>query len=278
MNDKLKIISSTSSWEDQEAEWENKANYFRKTHPLKTLAHLPKMAGITPKTAKFLKWKSLFYLLKYDKHKIFLRYFFKRPFSYAISLIGSYFKPKSFTRQGDFFFYGMKDEEEFKKCISQKEAIVLIGFSYCHKPLECPSGRFSDECQNNQESPICSQCFIGKCTSLVDKTKAKVVYIPTIHYIGEKIFEAVHQNPGKPVFFLITACEMSLTMFGDWGNMVKARGIGVRLDGRICNTMRAFKLSEEGVKPGLTVVLDEAQEKMLDLMKSIHKDAYVEMV
>lgn len=278
MIDKLKIITPPPSWKDQEETWDNKAQEIRKTHPLKSLASLPKMAGITHKTARLLKWKSLFYLLRYDKNKIFIKYFFKRPFSYTASLISSYFKPKSFTRQGDLFFYGLKDEEEFKKGVNKKDAIILIGFSYCHKPLECPSGRFSDKCQNDPNSPVCSQCFIGKCSSLIDKTKAQIVYIPTIHYIGEKIFEAVHQNPGRPVFFLITACELSLTMFGDWGNMVKARGIGIRLDGRICNTMRAFKLSEEGIKPGLTVVLDATQEKMLELMKDIHKDACVEMV
>jgi hypothetical protein len=44
-------------------------------------------------------------------------------------------------------------------------------------------------------------------------------------------------------------------------------GVGVRLDGRICNTMRAFELSEQGIKPGLTVVLDEAKEKILEWIK-----------
>jgi hypothetical protein len=66
---------------------------------------------------------------------------------------------------------------------------------------------------------------------------------------------------------MITACEMTLEMFGDWGNMVGIKGIGVRLDGRICNTMKAFELSEEGIKPGLTVVLDDTQGQMLDLIK-----------
>jgi hypothetical protein len=66
---------------------------------------------------------------------------------------------------------------------------------------------------------------------------------------------------------MITACEMTLQMFGDWGNMVNIQGIGVRLDGRICNTMKAFQLSEEGIKPGLTVVLDETQKRMLDLIR-----------
>ena len=55
-------------------------------------------------------------------------------------------------------------------------------------------------------------------------------------------------------------------MFGDWGNMIQAKGIGIRLDGRICNTMRAFELSEQGIKPGLTVVLKETEQKLLDLI------------
>ena len=60
---------------------------------------------------------------------------------------------------------------------------------------------------------------------------------------------------------------MALEMFGDFGNMVGMKGVGIRLGGRICNTMRAFALSEEGVKPGLTVVLPEAERRMLDLLK-----------
>ena len=47
--------------------------------------------------------------------------------------------------------------------------------------------------------------------------------------------------------------------------MVDIKGIGVRLDGRICNTMKAFELSEKGIKPGLTVVLDVTQKRLLDL-------------
>ena len=81
------------------------------------------------------------------------------------------------------------------------------------------------------------------------------------------IFEIVHANPGKRVIFMITACEMTLEMFGDWGNMVGIRGVGVRLDGRICNTMKAFELSEMGIKPGLTVVLEPTQQRILTIIR-----------
>lgn len=275
MKNKLNIIPS---WQEKEKLWEEKAKTYEKSHPLKNLHQLPKMVGITSKTASFLRLKSLIYLLTHDSKNIFLRYFFKKPLRYGARLLCSYLQPKSFTRKEDLFFYGIQDEKEFTSLLSDEKTVVLVGFSYCHKPLECPSGRFTDLCINQEESPICSQCFIGKCSYLLSNTLAKIVYIPTIHYIGEKIFETLDQNPGKNVLFLITACEMSLQMFGDWGNMVQAKGIGIRLDGRICNTMQAFKLSEEGIKPGLTVVLDPTKEKILRLLAPLHKDAFDEKV
>ena len=260
MDHKLKIIESS---------WDLKADTLRKSHPLKTLRSLPKMAGITPQTNRFLKGKGLFYLIWHDKNKVFLRHFFKHPVLYSLALLKSYLKKESFTRQKDLFFYGLKDQKAFQEIATTQNPLVILGFSYCHKPFECPSGRFSDQCQNTPSHPVCGQCFIGKCTTLANYREAQILYIPTIHYIGEKIFEAVHQNPTREILFLITACELSLTMFGDWGNMIGARGIGVRLDGRICNTMQAFKLSEEGIKPGLTLLLDEAQTSVLELIKSL---------
>lgn len=71
--------------------------------------------------------------------------------------------------------------------------------------------------------------------------------------------------------FLITACELTLEMFSDWGNMLNIRGAGVRLDGRICNTMKAFELSEVGIKPGLTIVRDETQDKILELIRLLRE-------
>jgi hypothetical protein len=60
-------------------------------------------------------------------------------------------------------------------------------------------------------------------------------------------------------------------MFADWGNMLNIRGLGIRLDGRICNTMKAFELSEIGIKPGLTVVRDETQAEILKLIRLIRE-------
>lgn len=262
---KLKLWNS-SSWDESEAIWDEQANKDAVDHPLKTLKHLPKLPGMTPDTAINLKWKSLKYMLLHDKDFSILKNFLKHPFKYTLKFIQSAIQKKPFKRIDDFFLYGIKSLDEFESLI-KADNILVVGFSYCHKPLECPSGRFNDQCIHQLDSPICRQCFIGKAMHALPDKECIPLIIPTIHYIGNKIFEIVHSNPNKKVVFLITACEMTLEMFGDWGNMVGIHGIGVRLDGRICNTMKAFELSEKGIKPGLTVVLDETKKKLLHFIK-----------
>lgn len=257
---KLKILQPFSSWEER-------AKRAAAILPIKALSHLPSMPGITKKTAKWLKTKSLFYLLRHDKNKIFQRYFWKRPFKYGLALLKSYVSKTPYTREGDLFFYGVKNLTHFKEVMLKKDLLLVVGFSYCHKPFECPSGRFSSECIHSLENLVCQQCFIGQMVHSLPPKNVIPLFIPTIHYIGEKMFEIIENNSDKNVLFLITACELTLHMFADWGNMLDVQGIGIRLEGRICNTLKAFELSENGIKPGLTVVLPETQKIMLDLIR-----------
>lgn len=259
MSNKLKI------W--NESEWDRGAEIAAQQLSLKGLSSLPKMVGITPDAAKNLKWKSLKYMLFHPEGKNILKNFFKHPIRYGWRLLQSSLKNKPYGRDGDFFLYGVDSTEEFRTLLGQDNTLFVVGFSYCHKPFECPSGRFTDQCIRDAENPVCRQCFIGKVMNLLPEENVVKLAIPTVHYIGNKIFETVHANPTKKVVFLITACELTLEMFGDWGNMTGIKGIGVRLDGRICNTMRAFELSEEGIKPGLTVVLDATKERILSLIR-----------
>lgn len=264
---KLKLWNEHEAWEQAEKVWDDGANQASHVKSIKRLKQLPEMPGMTKETAKNLKWKSLKWMATQDHAGEIRKGFIKHPFKYAWSFLKSVFKPKSFKREGDFFLYGIDSIKAFEGLLTQSDTLFVIGFSYCHKPFECPSGRFTDACIHDPENAVCRQCFIGKAVNALPEKQTIPLFIPTVHYIGGKIFEIVHANPDKQVIFLITACEMTLEMFGDWGNMVNIRGIGVRLDGRICNTMKAFELSEQGIKPGLTVVLDDTQRKMLDFIR-----------
>jgi len=255
------------SWDAAEASWDDGAAAARKERPIKELTQLPNMPGMTPETAKNLKWKSLAWMIGKDEGAKVCKEFLKHPLRYAYAFIKSALQKKPYKRDGDFFLYGIDSADAFGALLEDPEKILVVGFSYCHKPFECPSGRFTDACIHDPDNAVCRQCFIGKCVNALPENNVVPLFIPTIHYIGRKILEIVHGNPKKQVIFLITACEMTLEMFGDWGNMVGIRGIGVRLDGRICNTMKAFELSETGIKPGLTVVLDDTKKRMLDLIR-----------
>lgn len=265
---KLKIWNATTSWEEAEAAWDKGAVIAAQKKPLKRLKTLPFMPGITPETARHLKWKSFKYLLFRPRGKILIKYILKHPFKYTFRYLISLFRKKSFIREGDFFLYGIPSVNFFEKLCHNKKAKIVVGFSYCQKPFECPEGRFSKGCLADPNHEVCRQCDIGKIIAASEEKMIPIV-IPTVHAIGEMLFELKERFPNKKILFLITACEMTLNMFGNFSHMLGVKGIGVRLDGRICNTMRAFELSEEGIKPGLTVVTDETQRRILDLVKKI---------
>ncbi|MEW5058150.1 MAG: hypothetical protein AB1Y25_11040 [Cycloclasticus sp.] len=255
------------NWDAAEEAWDQRAIHLQKTQPIKQLVSIPELPAIRPKTKKNLRWKALNYLAKYDEENFFIRYFFSNPLKHGYNLLRSYLTPLPFNRDKDFFFYGLKDEDEFKTILAKPDSLLIIGFSYCHKPFECPSKRFTQDCIHDLNNPVCGQCFIGKCVHSLPAKRVLPVFITTVHQIGEVIVRQVQKHPKLEVTFLITACEMTLQMFGDWGNMMRVRGVGVRLGGQICNTMKAFVASEHGVKPGMAVVLGETKKRVLDLIR-----------
>ncbi len=264
---KLKMWQAHPSWEAAEKSWDEGAAKASTTQPIKGLHRLPNMPGMTDDTAKHLKWKAFKWMVAKDTKWALIRKFFKHPLSYGWGFLCSILDKKPYLRDDDFFLYGIKHIEEFLQLLDDKSALLVVGFSYCHKPFECPSGRFTDVCIHDPDNAVCRQCFIGKCVNALPTVNTIPLFIPTIHYIGGKILDIIEAHPNRRILFLITACEMTLEMFGDLGNMVGIKGIGVRLDGRICNTLKAFELSEEGIKPGLTVVLEPTQRRILDLIR-----------
>jgi len=261
---RLKIVKSDPCWEKA---WDRSRQEAEQIQPIKKLKTLPNMPGVTPETAKWLKWKALKYMVSQDRGGKILRHFFKHPFRYGFRYLRSLLKKQPYTREEDFFLYELPSIEAFKKEVQKKNTLLVVGFSYCQKPFECPSGRFTDQCIRDPNHLVCRQCDIGKTLYPLPDHKVIPLIIPTIHHIGDQIFQLVHAYPKKQILFLITACELTLKMFGDWGHMAGVKGIGIRLDGRICNTMRAFELSETGIKPGLTVVTSQTQARLLALLQ-----------
>lgn len=265
--DKLRVWKEELPFDERLKVWDARAALAKETHPVKELKSMPKMVGITNETKRFLKLKSLWWMIRKDAGASIFLSVMRRPFYHVSRLIRSYLGLIPMKEEGDFFLYGISSLDNFRELLKEKDTVLVAGFSYCHKPLECPSGRFTDQCVLDLDNPVCRQCFIGKALSQLPKKHTVPVIIPTVHHIGRKVFEVIRANRKKKVIFLITACEMTLRMFHDYGNMAGIQGAGVRLGGRICNTLRAFELSEEGIKPGLTVVAKDAQEEIMSLIQ-----------
>lgn len=254
------------SWTDAEAAWDAMAAQASAEVCLKTPACLPSIPPIAPGEA-MIRWKAIRWVMRKDGGYRLFRFVFRHPFHYLWKYICSVAHGKPYRTDGDLFFYGVKTMEQMSSLMQRDDVILIVGISYCEKPFECPCGRFSDGCTSQMDNPVCQQCFVGKVMHTLPSCKTIPIIIPTINDIGTHVLEVLEAFPNHQVLFLITACEMALQMFGDFGNMVGIKGVGIRLGGRICNTMRAFALSEEGVKPGLTAVLPSTQRRMLDLLR-----------
>src|SRR5690242_20694732 len=127
-------------FEKTQLQFEENKKVHQSLSPLKILQNDPKIPQITPSTRRFLKLKSLLYILKEDHKRLVSRYLLKKPFTYGYNFLKSVLKKSSYTRDGDAFLYGIKSQSSWEEKLTHKEALLVVGFSYCHKPLECPSG------------------------------------------------------------------------------------------------------------------------------------------
>ena len=267
MKDQVRFWQGHDDWREAEQAWDARAEKLAVDTPLKTFEKNPRLPGIRAKTRKNLSWKTLSYLHYHDYSGKLGSYFWQRPLKHGLGLLVALLKRNSYRRDGDFFLYGLRNVSEFEAQLDAPDTVLVVGFSYCHKPFECPAGRFTDACIHDATDPVCGQCFIGKCVHSLPETQVVPLFITTVHYIGEKMIEVQQSWPDHKVVFMITACELTLEMFGKIGVAVDLQGIGVRLDGQICNTMKAFEASEIGIKPGMAIVEAETQGRMMELLR-----------
>src|SRR3989338_8457738 len=107
--EKLNIWNSSRSWEAAEADWEEGKQRAAASNPLRQLHTLPRMPGITQNSRKNLIIKGIRYLISHDPQRIFPRYFFKHPLRYTYRFLRSALRKSSYTRDDDFFLYGVND-------------------------------------------------------------------------------------------------------------------------------------------------------------------------
>ena len=234
---------------------------------------------------KFLKLKSLFYLLKQGP---LFKAFLKRPFFY----LKRYFFQKKTTSSA--FFHGIQSNQELQELIQDKSNLLLLGFSYCQKPLYCPSGRFTANC--SFDPVLCQDCFIGKCFQKKLENSEKII-ITTATSLAEKLLAlstpAFRSLPSSPslslststasnapsstittnstasskIIFLICACPLSLRLFQDFPALLDLKGRSFPLSGAVCASFPAFLAAEKGQKKEISQLSNSSAKEILKFLE-----------
>ena len=205
---------------------------------------------------KILKLKSLIYLLKQGP---LFKAFLKRPFFY----LKRYFFQKEKTSSA--FFHGVQSLGELQALVKNPNNLLLLGFSYCQKPLFCPSGRFNADC--SFDPALCSNCFIGKCfqKELINSEK---MIITTASSLAEKLLflASSESSSSRQIVFVICACAFSIRIFEDFPDLLNLSGRSFPLSGAVCTSFKEFKRAENGQKKGAMSLCDTAQRAILELV------------
>lgn len=196
--------------------------------------------------------------------KTLLLAFLKRPFYY----FWNYFA--FFSNQGSSlpFFHGLTNETELTKLVEDPKNPLLLGFSYCQKPLLCPSGRFTENCQFDCQVAVCQDCFIGKCWQTQAQNTEKTI-ITTVSFLAKKLLSLASEakiKKNQPLF-LISACAFSIKEFQGFYTPLKLKGRSFPLTGGICGSWKAFIKAEKGQKKGAVLLSGTAQKKILKLLE-----------
>jgi len=251
-------------WKESEACWDKQAVIAKKTCPIQEHASTSKVLFIVPGEQRFLRLRGATWLFFRKGGFRFIRHFLFHPFSCLFRYLRAFVK-KSCEQQDDYFFYGTTSVKHFINLF--EDSILLVGFSYCQKPLECPSKRFTSDCAADFSSLICQQCIIGKAKYLFKSDRAFITIIPTVKDIANTLLDLKGRFPSRRILFLIATCELAMRMFAEFAAALGVQGIGIRLHGRFCNTQTAFKLSERGIKPGRTSFEGDAETQFFSLLQ-----------
>ncbi|NGX62827.1 MAG: hypothetical protein KR126chlam6_00229 [Candidatus Anoxychlamydiales bacterium] len=231
-------------------------------------------ANIKPikKVTRFFRFKSLVYLLKQDKKLILWNFFLKRPFFHSFKLIKSYLKKAPYIQKEDLFFFNINSFNDLTKKAKDKNSIFVFGYSYCMKPKDCPSKRFTKDCIHDKDNEICQKCEIFHQISKIPANDILLI-IPDAYYIGIKLAEIIEKNPKKEIIYIIITCNMCINMFSDLSNMLNIKGLSIELSGRVCRNYKSFLFAEKGIKSGITNLYNNTDEKILDILK-IREDIF----
>lgn len=200
------------------------------------------------------KLKILRYLVS-ENRDLFFSYFLKNPLLFIYKYLKSLFVQD--VKERGIHLFNLPSLEELSLILKMNSTKVIVGFSYCQKPLDC-FDRFSDKCD-----PSCSKCLISK---FLAHPQIELAIIPTISFLGKRLLEMAKTQ--KSVF-IIMACEFSIDLFKNFSYLFDLQGIAIPLENRVCTNLTSFFLAEKGVKKTVSRLSQEHLCLLLSILDDL---------
>lgn len=217
------------------------------------------------KSQRFLMVKGFYHIFRQEPFYV-LKTILRRPFSYFWRYILSFKTKRGHIPEGA-YLYGFKDIKSFKKSINTKKSQLILGSSYCQRPKNCPTIRFSSICP--LENNICYTCPISTYKKLL-KRNDSFIMITTALELGKKIISLQKTHPEKDIIFILSSCDLSQEIFTFFSYILGIKGIAFSLRGNICKNFKSFKHAEEGKKKAQTY-LDSKQNMLIKELLILRK-------
>lgn len=162
---------------------------------------------------------------------------------------------KHIERKRNSVLIGIKNINELITEISRSPRNFLILLSYCSKPIDCPSKRFSDKCWPRASSNICDNCPFKDIKLKADKIGCEIYIVyKTKKMIQKYLIPAFRKfkkaERQKPV--IVTICPLALNKFLEIGVISGFKGIIYQFTEGICRTSEHFDRADEGEKREVT--------------------------
>ena len=191
---------------------------------------------------------SLIYLFKNDCKHILKKFFIKNFFK-IFFIFFKIFKKLKKDKFGNFYLINIKNLKSKKKAKK-----IFIAISYCQKPKNCPSKKFSENCFKNSKSEICKNCQFFKISK-------PLYFITTVSEFAKKILQLK-----KDEYFLITACRYSIKKFYKYAYLLNLKGAAFELTKNCCTNFKTFYFAEKGYKKNETFLSKNSQDAFFNFL------------
>lgn len=149
---------------------------------------------------------------------------------------------------------GISNVDEMVDKIAEFPERFLLLLSYCSKPINCPSGRFNEECKSNT-GLICARCPFKEIILKIKKINSQYFIVTQEHlmltrYLLPRFRDFKNSKKYQPL--IATGCSLAINRFYRLAVIFGSIGIGYKFINGSCKDFNEYQKAEIGNKVKVT--------------------------